>query len=357
MSLSAKFVLDLKDFQLDVDFDIPSQGITALYGPSGAGKSTILRCLCGLERPKQASLKFKERTWHDSSKNIFVPTHQRRIGYVIQEPGLFPHLDVKGNLEYACKRAPEAQFQFDEVVDLLGVSELLNRRTHSLSGGERQRVVIARSLLTSPELLLFDEPLSALDVRSKAQIMPYIEKLNHELKIPAIYISHMPDEVIRLADHVIMIERGKIISAGPIQDMLAQLDEPLWQGKDVATIINANIVEHDAEFDLWKLKFSGGSLYMPAHDAALDQEIRVRIQADDVSLTLEKPAESSILNIIPAQVIELAQDEDALAQMLVKLRAGDDFLLARITRKSAEGLGIEPGKQLFAQVKGVALVR
>jgi len=357
MSLNANILLERDDFQLDVKFEIERRGVTALFGPSGAGKSTLLRTICGLERPQRARIQFNSEIWNDSSQKIFLAPHRRPVGYVVQGAGLFAHLDVQGNLDYAQKRATQRRVSSDEMIELMGIEKFLTRKIHTLSGGERQRVAIARALLTSPQLLLLDEPLAALDHQRKREILPYLENLHAELNIPVIYVSHAIDEVARIADQMLLIEHGQIRAQGPIQELLTELDQPLTQGSDAAALLVSRVVSLDAAFSLLGLEFSGGRLSIPHHDSVeVGDQIRVSIRADDVSLVLDEPTGTSILNVIPVEVVEISPDPNSNAQMLVKLRAGDDFLLSRITRKSAEGLDVRVGMKLFAQVKSVALV-
>ncbi len=215
--LRARFLITLGEFTLDVDVTAPARGVTALFGRSGAGKTTFLRCAAGLERAREGLFAVDGETWQDDVARRFVPTHRRRLGYVFQEPALFPHLTVRGNLEYGWHRVParERRLAFDEVVALLGATPLLPRDPRELSGGERQRVAIARALLTSPRLLLMDEPLASLDATSRAEILPYLERVRDELALPILYVSHIREEVLRLADHVIVLDRGRVVASGP----------------------------------------------------------------------------------------------------------------------------------------------
>jgi molybdate transport system ATP-binding protein len=333
---------------------VPKQGITAIFGPSGCGKTTVLRAIAGLERCDNGYFSIGEEIWQDEKK--FLPPHQRSLGYVFQEANLFPHLTVKGNLEYGYKRMPDSarQLKFDQVVTLLRIEPLLIRRTTNLSGGERQRVAIARALLTSPDLLLMDEPLAALDVSSKTDIYPFLEQLHRELAIPILYVSHAPDEVARLADHLVLMDTGRVQAAGPIGEMLTRSDLPLVHGSEAESIIEAQVVNHDANYDLTYLEFAGGKFTVPRKELALGQVVRLRILARDVSLTLAQQTDTSILNIFPARVQELIEENPA--QITVRLEAAGVPVLSRITRKSAELLQLQRGKQIYAQVKTVALL-
>jgi molybdate transport system ATP-binding protein len=278
------------------------------------------------------------------------------MGYVFQEASLFAHLNVRRNLEYGLKRVPtsERRVSLDKAVDLLGIGHLLERHVDRISGGERQRVAIARALAVSPGILLMDEPLSALDVNRKREIMPYLESLHDELDIPVIYVSHSPDEVARLADHLVLLEDGKVQAAGPISEMLTRLDLSLAHGDDAGALIEANVAEHDDRYHLTYLDFPGGRFTVAPIDSPAGHPVRLRVAARDVSLTLEHQAGTSILNIFPATVEELIAEGNA--QVMVRLKAGGVPMLARVTRKSASLLDLKPGKELYAQVKSVALL-
>jgi molybdate transport system ATP-binding protein len=287
-----------------------------------------------------------------------VPPHRRAIGYVFQESSLFPHLDVRGNLEYGLRRVAPAQRRVDlaEAVSLLELTPLLQQQSEQLSGGERQRVAIARALLTSPQLLLMDEPLSNLDQRSKAEILPHLERLRDQCAVPIVYVSHALGEIMRLADHLLLLEAGRVRAAGPLQQLLARSDLPLGHLEEGGAVFDATVEEHDPTYHLTYVRIDAGRLALPRKAAAIGQRVRVRIDARDVSLALVPPGHSSILNILPARVAELSDEADP-AQVLVRLEAGNEPLLARITRRSAAELGLTPGMQLYAQVKGVALMQ
>ncbi|BAN34894.1 putative molybdenum transport system ATP-binding protein [Sulfuricella denitrificans skB26] len=355
-SLSARFSLALGDFRLNASFDAPGKGVTALFGNSGSGKTTVLRCLAGLERAPDGYLAVNGEIWQDENNGFFLPTHRRPLGYVFQEASLFPHLNVRRNLEYGWKRIPAAErrVSFEQAVELVGIGQLLDHNPAHLSGGERQRVAIARALLSSPRLLLMDEPLAALDLASKKDILPYLERLHDELSIPVIYVSHSPDEVARLADHMVLMDRGKTVAHGPLHAMLARLDLPLAHGDEAGVVLDTVIGEHDDTFRLTRLDYSGGSISVARQTQAPGHPMRLRIHARDVSLALEHHDDSSILNILPAQVVEIADENPS--QVMIKLDTGGVPLLARVTRKSRTLLGLQPGTMVFAQVKSVALL-
>ena len=354
----ARFSIDYPGFSLGVDLRLPSSGVTALFGPSGSGKTTCLRAMAGLERPRGGYLSVNGEVWQDDAKDIFMPTHRRPLGYVFQEASLFPHLSVRGNLEYGLKRAARVTEgdALERMADILGIAALLDRGPEKLSGGERQRVAIARALLTRPRLLLLDEPLASLDLRRRHEILPYLERLHEELEIPSIYVSHMPDEVARLADHLVLLERGSVIASGPLQETLARLDLPSTFTEDAGVFIEARIAGHDQADELTRLDFAGGTIYVPRRrPPTAAGKVRCRIEARDVSLTLHKQAGTSILNIIPAVVVDMAPTEHA-AQVLVRLDAAGTPLLARITQRSWNTLGLAPGSRVWAQVKTVVLI-
>ena len=353
MSIQANLQIRLGEFRLDVDLDCPARGVTALFGPSGCGKTSILRALAGLDR-HDGLLKVADEVWQDPQR--FVPAHRRSVGYVFQEASLFPHLAVRGNLEYGLRRvrAGERRVDFAGAVGLLGLESLLERRSQSLSGGQRQRVAIARALLASPRLLLMDEPLSGLDAASKAEILPYLERLHEQLSMPVLYVSHQPDEVARLADHLVLLGQDGVLGAGPIADMLTRVDLPLAHGDEAEAIVRATVTGHDPEFHLTFLEFPGGRFSIARKPLQEGTAVRLRVLARDVSLTLQRQTGTSILNIFPARVMQLADENPA--QMIVRLEAGGVPLLARITRKSAATLGLAVGGTVYAQVKTVALL-
>lgn len=355
----ARMRLNKPGFALDVDLQLPGRGVTALFGPSGSGKTTCLRCLAGLEHVSEAYIEVAGEVWQDTRRGIFVPPHRRALGYVFQEASLFEHLSVCGNLEYGWRRVPQSQrkVNIDHACALLGIDALLHRRPDELSGGERQRVGIARALLTSPGLLLMDEPLAALDTARKQEIMPYLERLHRELAIPVLYVSHAQDEVARLADHLVLLDNGRVQASGPVGETLARLDLPLAQQQDASVVIEGCVVSHDADYQLLDLALPQSDLRLRiAHTAlAPGRSLRVAIQARDVSLSLLDEQHSSILNRLPVTVKALASAANT-AHMLISLDAEGTPLLARTTRYSVNQLGIVPGMHVWAQIKSVAVL-
>ena len=355
MTIDAHFELSYPGFSLAVDVCLPSRGVTALFGPSGCGKTTLLRCIAGLTRAARGRLFVDGEPWQDDDH--FLPTHRRPLGYVFQDANLFPHLSVRRNLENGRSRVPEtARAQsVERVVELLGIARLLQREPGTLSGGERQRVAIARALLTSPRLLLLDEPLAALDVARKQEFLPYLERLRDELEIPVIYVSHAPDEVARLADHLVVLDAGRIVAAGPLAETLSRVDLPIRLGEDAGVVLEATVAEIDECWSLDRVEFGGGSLWVRSCGHLSGKRVRVRILARDVSIALERCEGMSIMNCLPARVLELAGEwHPALA--LVRLQVGETTIVARVTRRSAAALGLVAGKAVWAQIKAVAVI-
>jgi len=354
--IHARFSLAYPAFVLDVDMQLPGRGITALFGPSGSGKTTLLRCIAGLERAEGGLLRVNGEVWQDDTN--FLPAHRRQIGYVFQEASLFPHLSVRRNLEYGWQRIPPARrkVKLEQVVELLGLKKLIDRNDPSnLSGGERQRAAIGRALLTSPSLLLMDEPLSALDAASKQEILPYLERLHGELHIPVFYVSHALDEVARLADHLVLLERGRAIASGTLGDTLSRLDLPTAHLDDAGALIEAAVVVHDEAYHLTRLDFSGGSLWVSKVEHAVGSLVRVRVLARDVSVATVKPEGSSITNMLAARIVEIR--DEGLDRVSMRLSVGDgQMLLTRITRRSRDQLRLATGMEVYAQVKSVALI-
>ena len=351
--IECKIKVQLESFMLDANFSIPDRGITVVFGPSGSGKTTLLRAIAGLEKSDKGFLKIGDLVWQKGED--FLATHKRQIGYVFQDAALFDHLDVKGNLNFVIKRAIGLKEDFIESIhNLLEIKTLLNRKTTQLSGGERQRVAIARALLTNPKILLLDEPLSALDLKRKNEILPYLDSIHNDLEIPILYVTHSQDEMSRLADHLLLIEDGNIVGSGPVNDMLTRFDMPLSHGGDAVSIIEAEVLKRDSEFNLMHLDFLGGQFIVPDNGFPVQTKVRIRVVARDVSLTKSKQVDTSILNIFPAMVQEIVNEGEA--QVMVRLQIKETILLACITRKSSYKLRLEKGSEVFVQVKSVAIL-
>jgi molybdate transport system ATP-binding protein len=355
--LEVQFQARLGSFHLDVDLVLPGKGVTALFGHSGSGKTTLLRSIAGLER-FSGRLHVKGTTWQD--ERTFVPVHQRPLGYVFQEASLFPHLSVMENLRFGLKRIPRKarHVPLEQVTDWLGIEHLLTRQPQRLSGGERQRVAIARALLTSPQLLLMDEPLSALDERSKQDILPYLERLHDELAIPVLYVSHSLKEVARLADHMVWLQGGRVLDSGPLQQVLTNMEMAISHGEDAAAVMDTVVAGHDGQYHLTALDSRFGRLWVKALSRRLGEAVRVSIPARDVSLSLVKEEKSSILNIWEAVVVEIVDAEPG--QVMVKLCCpegrGRQPLLARITARSRDTLHLSEGTRVYARIKSVGLM-
>ncbi|GAB3388647.1 molybdenum ABC transporter ATP-binding protein [Massilia agri] len=355
--LQVRLQLPRADFTLDVDLRLPGSGITVLFGPSGSGKTSILRCVAGLEKARGARIKVGEETWQDDAARVYVPTHRRALGYVFQEASLFAHLDVRGNLDFGRKRipSPEAARTLADAIELLGIGHLLGRQVAQLSGGERQRVAIARALATMPRLLLLDEPLAALDAARRQEILPWLEKMHLELELPMLYVTHSADELARLADHVVMLEQGSVRAAGPVDDVLLALDGPGAMGEDAGALVHGVVAERSAQWQLIRVDFDGGSLWLRDSGVDVGSQVRLRILARDVSLTTREPVDTSIQNHFPCVVESIAVDSHP-SQVLLRLRCGETVLLARITRRALFDLKLEQGSRAWAQVKSVALL-
>jgi molybdate transport system ATP-binding protein len=357
MSLTASLQLRKGSFSLDAELSLESAGVTALYGPSGCGKTILLRVLAGLEPQALGRIEVDGTRWQDSEAGVFLAPHLRPIGLVFQEGRLFEHLNVEANLRFGLNRTSEAsrRVTFAAVVEQLDLEPLLGRGTASLSGGEQRRVALGRALLRSPQLLLLDEPLSGLDAERKAAILPYLERIQQTLAVPVIYVSHALDDIIRLADDLVCMEDGRLTAHGPLADQLTRLDGTLAQGEDASSLVEAQVISHHEEEHLTELSFTGGSLWVTRRALEVGAPVRVRVQARDVSLTLSRAQDTSILNILEARVAEigpLAPDH-----RLIALELGDTRLLARISLRSYSRLKLEVGSTVFAQIKAVAIAR
>lgn len=353
-AIDARYRLDRAGFRLDVDVSIPATGITGIYGRSGSGKTSLLRCIAGLEPFASGKLTVGASVWDDADAAVSVPPQARGVGYVFQEPRLFPHLNVRGNLDYAARRRVPGGATIDEgtVIDLLGIGHLLERSVGDLSGGEAQRVAIARALNRAPELLLMDEPLASLDRLRREDVMPFLDRLHAELALPILYVSHSIEEVSRLCDHLVVLEQGSVVASGELQAVMTHPEVTRLQGDDAGCVIAATVAAHEDD-DITRLEFSGGDLRVAGRVGQAGDELRVRIRAADVSLCRDMPAGSSILNILPAEVRQINDGEGGVAWAL--LRLGDDEVLARITRRSARQLSLREGERVFAQIKSVAI--
>jgi molybdate transport system ATP-binding protein len=356
--IRAEFRSTLGKFTLEAVFKAPATGITMLFGPSGCGKTTVLRCIAGLIHVEDGLCDVGGEIWQDRS-GTFVPTHKRAIGYVFQEASLFPHLSVRKNLLFGApaKKHDGPMIDFDEVVDLLGIRALLDRSPRNLSGGERQRVGIGRALLTQPKVLLMDEPLSALDRKTKDEILPFIEKLRDHFALPIFYVTHDMAEVERLGDQMVLMNQGQVVGAGPLEELQSDPSLPLSTRRDAAVSFEGIVQASDEAYGLVTLKVRGGILAAPAPPAQVGERRRIRVIASDVSLTREAPGPSSILNVLPAGIVSMKPLDTS--EVVVVVALGEDRsgarLLSRMMRKSWGELGLTEGMSVYAQVKAVAL--
>lgn len=348
-----RYEMNREAFSLDVDATIPARGITGVFGPSGAGKTMLLRCIAGLEKPGQALFVIDNETWVDTEERIRLPVHRRNIGYVFQEPRLFPHLNVRDNLGYGRKRAAKRRdVDIAQVVEVLGLESLLTRRTTHLSGGEAQRVAIGRALLRSPRLMLMDEPVASLDASRKNEVMPFIAKVQEHFAIPILYVSHNIDEICQICDQLLIIEKGQVMASGDLQDVLLRTDIPVLAGDEAASVVFATAKSFDEHYGLTTVITTAGPMWVPG-DFAPESQLRLRLRANDVSVCLHTPKDTSILNTLPAKVERI--QKEARVSVLVHMRAGDERLFARITRRSADELALEVGNDVVAQIKSVSV--
>jgi len=353
MSINARFSIQRGSFDLELDLCVPAQGVTAIFGISGSGKTTLLRAIAGLDFHANGLLDIAGDIWQNGRE--FRAPHLRSVGYVFQEASLFEHMTVQANLDYAKQRANHrtAAISFEKVVALLEIEALLSKQPVMLSGGERQRVAIARALCAQPDLLLMDEPLTGLDNAAKARLLPLIDVTLQELGIPCLYVSHSIEEVSQLADHLVLLEAGRVVAQGKLQTLLTQLDLPMAQDAAAESIVPATVVQHDEFYNLTYLDSGIGRFSVMRKTTEIGSKVRIRILARDISLTLHPQTDTSILNIFSATVTQLQPFGES--QITVKLRLNETTLLARITRKSADLLGLKAGLQVYAQAKTVSL--
>ena len=353
--LQADLVLDRKDFRLEASLDVRLSGVTAVFGPSGCGKTTFLRAVAGLEREPRGRIAFDGTVWQDD--RTFVAARERRAGLVFQDARLFSHLTVRGNILYGHRRTPkdERMFQPETVVRLMDLEPLLGRRVSSLSGGERQRVSFARAVLANPRLLLMDEPLASLDQDRKEDILPFIERLAGELRIPTLYVSHEIDEVVRLASDLVLMSEGRIVASGPIEEVSNRFDLRSYAGRlDAGSIIRMRVAGHDPAHGITRFAFAGGEMIGPRVEMAEGAEVNLRVRSRDVAIALDPPGRTSILNVLPGKVVEVGPNDGPQAHVLLDVGAP---LWARVMRRSVDALELAPGRPVYALVKAVAVDR
>ncbi len=357
MTLKLDIERRLGAFRLKTAFEAGA-GLTALFGRSGAGKTSVVNAIAGILRPDRGRIEINGDAVFDGERGIDVPTPQRRIGYVFQEGRLFPHMNVRQNLRYArlFSRTPEQAGQFERVLELLGLAGLLERRPGNLSGGEKQRVAIGRALLSSPRLLLLDEPLAALDAHRKSEILEYIELMRDEVRIPILYVSHAVEEVVRLADTVVLMSAGEAVACGTAEEIMGRPDlRPTSGTFEGGAVIDAKVVGQDMQYDLATLAFDGGTLMVTNVDALIGEPVRVRIRARDVSIALERPRRISIQNVLGGNIAEVGPDLGGIVD--VSITVGSVTLRSRVTQRSAHQLGLAPGLEVYALIKAVSLDR
>jgi molybdate transport system ATP-binding protein len=351
----------LGGFRLDIHVRAPSSGVIALFGRSGSGKTSLVNMLAGLTRPTRGRIAVDDTVLFDSSGGTSVPPERRRLGYVFQEDRLFPHLSVRSNLLYGHRRAParDRTTTIAEVVDLLGIGHLLDRRPARLSGGEKQRVAIGRALLAHPRLLLMDEPLASLDTARKEEILPFIERLRDRLRLPVVYVTHDLGEIIRLADTVVLMSEGSVAAVGTVDDILGRADLRGLTGRhEAGALLRASVESHDERFGLTHLAFEGGYLRTSRLDLPVGANVRVNIRARDVSIALNAPTDISILNVLAARVVEIVANGDTNTDLKLALgNAGHAAIWARLTARSVHDLQLEVGRSVFALIKAVAIDR
>jgi molybdate transport system ATP-binding protein len=358
-TIHAKLAVSLESesqtFQLDVDCEFPSQGITAILGESGSGKTTLLRCIAGLESKAKGHLKLGKKIWQD--ENLFLPAHKREVGFVFQDARLFEHLNVKNNLQFAVKRSHEKikKAFYEEVVNALDIASLLLHKPEQLSGGEKQRVAIARALLIKPKLLIMDEPLASLDNARKYEVLPYLAALQNMFDLPILYVSHSTDEVCKLADHVIILNNGQVALQGEINNVFTHSNLPNAYKMETSTIIHAQVMEKNERWHLIKAEFGGNILWLQDNNQTLGKLLRLRILANDVSLSLDDQKDSTILNRIEGRIAGIEIDNSS-ATALVTIELNQIEIVAQVTRKSVDDLFLMVGMTIWAQIKSVAIL-
>lgn len=348
------FAGTLGAFRLDAAFTVPATGVTALFGPSGCGKTSVLRAIAGLHRIEQGRCAIAGDVWQDGA--TFRSAHQRPIGYVFQEASLFGHLSVRRNLLFGAPRGGGGSIALDDVVSLLGLENLLGRSPQHLSGGERQRVAIGRALLSQPKLLLMDEPLSALDRGTRDEVLPFLQRLHTSLRLPIIYVTHDMSEVEQLADHLVLMEAGRVLACGPLADLQSDARLPLFRRRDATVSFAGTVAAYDDDYGLLSLTVAGETFLVPSARVASGMRRRLQIAARDVSICTA-PADSTILNVVPVRIIStsLVGDHELVVVLGLGVDGSGAKLLARVTRQSWDRLGLAADQAVYAQVKAVAL--
>ena len=362
--IEGSFKGQFDDFRLEAQFSVPATGVTGIYGPSGCGKTSLLRCLAGLVKC-QGTLIFKGETWQDTAQRIFKKPHERRVGYVFQEPSLFPHLSVQQNLSFGLERARRVNaavsVKQEDVVNFLKVESLLARAPQDLSGGERQRVAIGRALLSQPKLLLLDEPLSALDDTARKEIMACLEDISSRFALPVFYVSHDMREIERLADTLLLMDAGKVIGSGPLTALQSDPALPLYHASNSAVTISGRVQRLDAHYHLAEVAIPGGTLTISRQNLSSGDNLRLSIKASDVSFVSEPAPATSILNCLPGRIVSVAPCQRDAGHVIVQVALGQEGdgtrVLGRITRKSCDRLELQADRPVHAQIKSIAVMR
>ncbi|GAA6183728.1 molybdenum ABC transporter ATP-binding protein [Aliiglaciecola sp. NS0011-25] len=355
MSLLVRFSKPLKSRTIDVKLDVNSAGVTAIFGPSGAGKTTLLRVIAGLDKYPNAEVNFDKKVWQNAS--TWIAPENRHIGMVFQQPSLFEHLNVAQNIYFyqglKAHKGRKKRFDVSQLIELLQLTPLLNRLPKTLSGGEQQRVAIVRALATQPDLLLMDEPLSALDEQLKSQFLDYLEPLLEQIAIPVIYVTHSKSELARVAKQVVLMDKTGITGQGESTELLTDLNQPLTLGSDLQSVLSAKVELIDEQQHVSALKTQAGQLWVSVINKPIDQRMKVVIHAKDVSVSLSRAADTSILNVLPADIMDFKFT--ANGSVILKLKVGTSVILSQITQRSFEQLKLAKHLRVFAQIKGVVL--
>ncbi len=354
MSLAIRLRHRFPAVQMDMAFEVPTPGVTVLFGPSGSGKSTIISAAAGLLRPDQCRIEVDGQVLADTDAGVWLPPERRRVGLVFQDARLFPHMSVATNLRFGMRRVAPGAIRIDDVVTLLGIGALLNRRPRTLSGGERQRVAIGRALLAQPHLLLMDEPLASLDSARKSEILPYLTQLKTALRLPIIYVTHALDEVAQLADSLVLIEAGRVVASGPLPEIAARTDLPLARRDDAGAMLLCRVIEHDAVRGLTRLDGGGATFWVPLMDVPLQSDCRIRIPAREVILASKPPDAISVHNVVAGTVRRIAA-ETGRRSVLVEIALPAGAMLSRVTADAIVRLALSQGGPVLALIKSTSI--
>ena len=355
--LSVNITKAFGSFRLETQFEVEEGSITAIFGKSGAGKTSTINAIAGLTRPDVGVIQIGNTTLFDQNLRINLPIYKRQIGYVFQDDRLFPHMTVRNNLIYGTPKNRDVanSLNLTDITGLLELAPLLERRPRTLSGGEKQRVAIGRALLSNPKLLLMDEPLASIDVQHRFEILPFIQRAREKTGITIIYVTHALEEVIFIADQIILLSEGQVTAQGTVEEIMSRLDlHPMTSRFDAGAVISATYSGYDREFDLGELSFDGGTLRIAGLNAEIGIHLRAHIRARDVSLMLDKPKDTSVLNVFKGELIEIRHEDGPQLDLLINIGTP---LIARITRKSLNDLNLDIGSKVYAMIKAVAIDR